>query len=226
MNKLIAVVDDEVDILELVALHLKRAGYDTKVFADASTFYKFAENTLPDLLVLDLMLPDEDGLEVCKRLKSQERTKTIPIVMLTARADETDTILGLELGADDYVRKPFSPKELVARVKAILRRGITDPDSNFLYIGDDVVINIEKYQVTVKGETIPLTPTEFRILRILTERKGLVFNRDQILDKLWGNEKAVLDRTIDVHIKHLREKMGSAGMYVKNMRGIGYKVED
>jgi DNA-binding response OmpR family regulator len=226
MAKLIAIVDDEQDILELVSLHLKRAGYETETFSEAAAFYRFLEKQTPSLLILDLMLPDEDGLEVCKKLRRDTRCNGMPILMLTARSEETDTIIGLELGADDYVKKPFSPKELVARVKALLRRGESQSDSKTISIGSEVLMDLEKYTVHVNGESVALTPTEFRILRILAERKEMVFSRDQILEKLWGNEKAVIDRTIDVHIKHIREKLGDAAHYVKNLRGIGYKVEE
>lgn len=226
MNEIIAIVDDEADILELVSLHLKRSGFKVETFMDGKSFYSYLEKNNPDLTILDLMLPDMDGLDICRDIRKNSRHNNMPIVMLTARGDETDTILGLELGADDYVTKPFSPKELVARVKAVLRRGTTSEESTHLNIANEVFIDSEKYQITYKNEIISMTPTEFRILKILTERKGMVFSRDQILDKLWGNEKAVLDRTIDVHIKHIREKLGNAGKYVMNLRGIGYKIEE
>jgi len=226
MNEIIAIVDDEADILELVSLHLKRSGFKVETFMDGKSFYTYLEKNNPDLTILDLMLPDADGLDICRDIRKNNRHNNMPIVMLTARGDETDTILGLELGADDYVTKPFSPKELVARVKAVLRRGITSDDTTHLNIANEVFIDSEKYQITYHDDVIPMTPTEFRILKILTERKGMVFSRDQILDKLWGNEKAVLDRTIDVHIKHIREKLGEAGKYVMNLRGIGYKIEE
>ena len=226
MNENIAIVDDEADILELVSLHLKRSGFKVETFTDGKSFYNYLEKNSPDLTILDLMLPDADGLDICRDIRKNSRHNNMPIVMLTARGDETDTILGLELGADDYVTKPFSPKELVARVKAVLRRGTTSDDSTHLNIANEIFIDSEKYQITYKNEIIPMTPTEFRILKILTERKGMVFSRDQILDKLWGNEKAVLDRTIDVHIKHIREKLGDGGKYVMNLRGIGYRIEE
>ncbi len=225
MSKRIAVVDDEHDILELVSLHLTRAGFKVSEFSDVASLLKYLATTIPDLIVLDLMLPDADGLDICKQLRNDERFAAVPIIMLTARTEETDRILGLELGADDYVTKPFSPRELVARVKAVLRRGTQPAEQDTILIGDDIEIDCKKYQVTVKGERIELTSTEFRILRLLSERIGWVYTRDRILDYLWGNDKVVLDRTVDVHVKHLREKLGSAGEYVKNVRGVGYKLE-
>jgi two-component system phosphate regulon response regulator PhoB/two-component system alkaline phosphatase synthesis response regulator PhoP len=226
MNELIAIIDDEPDILELVSLHLTRAGFSVKAFADADSFNSFMETGTPDLIVLDLMLPDTDGLELCKMLKKNDAYAAIPVIMLTAKGEETDKILGLELGADDYVTKPFSPKELVARVKAVLRRPVRKEAGKTIEIAGRVVIDPDKYQVTVKGKKVDLTATEFKILQLLASRKGNVFTRDNILDYLWGDEKAVVDRTIDVHIRHLREKLGSAASLIKNIRGIGYKLEE
>jgi len=225
MNELIAVIDDEPDILELVLLHLNRSGFRVKGFLNAESFFKFLSSKMPDLIVLDLMLPDSDGIEICKYLKSDEEFRSIPIIMLTARATETDKVLGLELGADDYVTKPFSPRELVARVKAVLRRKTQDT-SKKIKIGDVLLIDLDKYEVFVENKKIDLTPTEFRILKILASKKGWVFTRDQILDHLWGHDKVVLDRTIDVHIKNLREKLGKSKKFIKNVRGIGYKIEE
>jgi DNA-binding response OmpR family regulator len=226
MNELIAIIDDEPDILELVSLHLTRAGFSVREFADADRFNAFIQTSTPDLIVLDLMLPDTDGLELCKSLKRKDAFAGIPIIMLTAKGEETDKILGLELGADDYVTKPFSPKELVARVKAVLRRPARKESGKTIEIAGRVVIDLEKYQVTVKGKRVDLTTTEFKVLQLLASRKGYVFSRDNILDYLWGDEKAVVDRTIDVHIRHLREKLGSAAPLIKNIRGIGYKLEE
>ena len=226
MNELIAIVDDEPDILELVSLHLTKAGFSVREFADADSFNAFIQTSTPDLIVLDLMLPDTDGLELCKMLKKNDAYVAIPVIMLTAKGEETDKILGLELGADDYITKPFSPKELVARVKAVLRRPARKEAGKTIEIAGRVVIDLEKYQVTVKGKKVDLTTTEFKVLQLLASRKGYVFSRDTILDYLWGDEKAVVDRTIDVHIRHLREKLGSAASLIKNIRGIGYKLEE
>jgi len=226
MNKLIAIVDDEPDILELVSLHLKKSGFTVKEFLDAESFTTFLDTKTPDLIILDLMLPDTDGLEICKYLKRKDTFSSIPIIMLTAKGEETDKIIGLELGADDYVTKPFSPKELVARVKAVLRRNIPKEETKKIEIGGILTIDQDKYRVTVKDKQIELTSTEFRILQLLASKKGFVFTRDNILDYLWGEEKAVIDRTVDVHIRHLREKLGKAAHFIKNVRGIGYKLEE
>lgn len=224
--KLIAIVEDEPDIVELVSLHLEKAGFKAEGFLDAEKFLKFLDKTKPDLIILDLMLPDADGFEICKYLKAKEELSSIPVIMLTAKDEESDKILGLELGADDYVTKPFSPKELVARVKAVLRRQIHGEKVKTITIGDNLVLNSEKYEVWVDKKKIPLTSTEFKILKLLASKKGWVFTREQILDNLWGHEKIVLDRTIDVHIKNLREKLGRAAHFIKNIRGIGYKLEE
>lgn len=226
MNELIAIVDDEPDILELVSLHLKKTGFNARGFPDAESFTAFLQDNTPDLIILDLMLPDTDGLDICKDLKKKDASSLIPIIMLTAKGEETDKILGLELGADDYVTKPFSPKELVARVKAVLRRQTREEETKRIELPDKVVIDLEKYEVTIEGEKIDLTTTEFRILQLLATKKGFVYTRDNILDYLWGEEKAVIDRTIDVHIRHLREKLGKAARFIKNVRGVGYKLEE
>ncbi len=226
MKNLIAVIDDEPDIVELVSLHLKKAGFDTKGFLNAEDFFDFIGKNIPDLILLDLMLPDADGFEVCKYLRRKDEFAAIPIIMLTAKGDETDKILGLELGADDYVTKPFSPKELVARVKAILRRQDRGEVLKKIILGDILAVYPEKHEAYVEGKRINLTSTEFKILILLASKKGWVFTRDQILDYLWGKEKAVLDRTVDVHIKHLREKLGKASPMIKNIRGVGYKLEE
>ena len=226
MNKLIAIIDDEPDILELVSINLKKASYRVKEFPDSESFFRSLAAEIPDLIILDLMLPDMDGFEVCKFLKGQDKYASIPIIMLTARAEETEKVLGLELGADDYVTKPFSPRELAARVKAVLRRNIPKEETKRIKIGDILVLDTEKYEVELEGERIELTTTEFKILQLLSTKKGWVFSRERILQHLWGDDKMVLDRTVDVHIKHLREKLGKASMFIKNIRGVGYKLEE
>ncbi|MBN2324688.1 MAG: response regulator [Spirochaetes bacterium] len=225
MKELIAVVDDEEDITHLVGLHLNKANFRVEEFHDASSFLQFLNREPPRLIVLDLMLPDVDGLELCKQLKKEDRFSDIPIIMLTARAEETDRIIGLELGADDYVVKPFSPKELVARVKAVLRRGKEKQTTKKIVVGDFLEMDLRKYTVQINNKNIALTTTEFKILQQLASRIGWVFTRDNILDNLWGDEKYVLDRTVDVHIRHLREKLGGYRSIIKNVHGVGYKLE-
>lgn len=225
MPELIAIVDDEPDIVELVSLHLKRAGFIVKGFLNGETFLRSIGEHIPDLIILDLMLPDADGVEICKYLRKEDKFSTIPIIMLTAKSEELDKVLGLELGADDYVTKPFSPKELVARVKAVLRRYSQRETTRKTHIGGILAVDSQRFQATVEGKKIDLTPTEFRILELLSSRIGWVFTRRQILDHLWEDEKIVLDRTVDVHIKNLREKLGKAAKFIKNVRGIGYKLE-
>ncbi len=226
MNKKpIYIVDDEPDILELVEVNLKKAGFSTKTFEDTSNLIHEIENNPPLLIILDLMLPYTDGLDICKYLKGNKDYQHIPIIILTARNEETDKVLGLELGADDYVTKPFSPRELTARVKAVLRRG-TVPKEDIRSIGNLLTIDLNRHTVTVAGKRIELTGTELKILELLTSHPGWVFSRDQILDHLWGHEKIVIDRTVDVHINHLRKKMGKAGDLIHNVRGVGYKLDD
>jgi DNA-binding response OmpR family regulator len=225
MAGLVAVVDDEPDIIELVSINLEKAGYEVVKFGDAEAFFKSLEKRLPDIVLLDLMLPDMDGLEICKSLRSDDRWASLPVIMLTARSDETDKVLGLELGADDYVTKPFSPRELVARVKAVLRRKTADAGTRKVRIGGILMIDSDRYEVRVRGRKVELTPTEFRILRFMGSNRGRVFSREQILDHLWGHQKAVIDRTVDVHIRNLREKLGKAASLIKNVRGVGYKIE-
>lgn len=227
MNKLIYVVDDEPDILELLLINISKAGYEVSAFEDSVSFLDRLKTKLPDLIVLDIMLPEIDGFEVCRIIRNSELWKEIPIIMLTARDDVMDKVLGLEFGADDYMVKPFSPRELLARIKSILRRTATKTVSakeNIRKIGDNLKINLAKYEVRSDEKILDLTSTEFKILELLSERRGWVFSRNQLLNHLWGNDKIVIDRTIDVHIRNLRKKMGETGNLIKNIRGIGYKL--
>ncbi len=227
MNELIAVVDDEPDLVDLIRHHLQKAGFRSEGYPDGRKFLAALEKKAPDLILLDLMLPDLDGLEICRLLRAKEEWASIPVIMITAKGAESDRVLGLELGADDYVTKPFSTKELVARVKSVLRRTKGMAAAGRVEIGGILVVDFERYRVSAGGREVDLTTTEFKILRLLAEKKGRVFTRHQILDHLWGQEKIVLDRTIDVHIRNLREKLGpEAGAMIKNIRGVGYKLEE
>ena len=227
MEKIIAIVDDERDILNLVSHHLKREGYKVKEFQNGKDFLMFLESVMPDLALLDIMLPGIDGLELCRLLKNKNSTSSLPIIMLTAKSTEADVVVGLELGADDYIVKPFSPRELVARVKTVLRRvNMKEADDDIIKLGD-VSINTQRYEVHIKDKKVDLTTTEFKILESLADGKGRVFTRDQLLKKkrLWGDDKLVYDRTIDVHIKNLRDKLGTSGNIIKTVRSIGYKID-
>ncbi len=227
MSKLVAVVDDEKDIVELVSVNLEKTGFKVEAFYNATDLLSFIKKKTPDLIILDLMLPDADGFEVCKSLKSEDKYSGIPIIMLTAKGEEVDRVLGLEIGADDYVTKPFSTRELVARVKAVLRRGEKEKEpKKSIKIGEKIEIFPNEYKVLISGKEIELTSTEFRILILLAKRKGWVFSRDQILDYLYEGDRIVFDRTVDVHIAHLREKLGKYGECIKSIRGIGYKIEE
>jgi DNA-binding response OmpR family regulator len=226
MAFLITVVDDEPDILHLVSIHIKRAGFEVACFADAFGFRKFlASGRKPDLILLDLMLPDADGMDICRALKSDDETRDIPVIMLTAKGLEADKVTGLDIGADDYITKPFSPREMVARVKAVLRR-TAGPAQGIIKIGSLIEIDHERFRVTLKGEPVPVTAVEFKILAFLAANRGKVFSRERILDHLWGNEKAVIDRTVDVHIKNLRDKLGEGASLIQNVRGVGYRMEE
>jgi two-component system phosphate regulon response regulator PhoB/two-component system alkaline phosphatase synthesis response regulator PhoP len=225
MAPVIAALDDEPDILELLRVNLQKAGYRFEGFQEADDLFRYLAREKPSLILLDLMLPDTDGLEVCRHIRRSEGLAAVPIIMLTARGDESDKVVGLELGADDYVTKPFSVKELVARIHAVLRRPGGGEAVRRIAVGT-LVIDVDKFEVTAEGAKVDLTATEFKILQLLASRKGRVFSRDQILDFLWGSEKAVIDRTVDVHIRNLREKLGEAAALIKNIRGVGYKLEE
>lgn len=226
MSRLVAIIDDESDIVDLLSHHLGKSGFEVQGFLDAGSFLEFLERKVPDLVILDLMLPDADGFDVCRELKRNEKFSHVPIIMLTAKGEETDKVLGLELGADDYVTKPFSPKELIARVRAVLRRKAEKHAVTPLTVGAILDVDPQRYAVSVEGKPVVLTSTEFKILTLLLSRKGWVFTRAQILDHLWGHEKLVLDRTIDVHIRNMRRKLGKASKFIKNLRGVGYKFEE
>ena len=223
----ILVVDDEKDILELVEYNLTKNGYKVICASTGEEGLELARAKLPDLVVLDLMLPGLDGLDVCKMLKSTEQTQKIPVVMLTARGEEPDIVAGLELGAEDYVTKPFSPRVLVARIRAVLRRreAPRQPEGESVKI-HQLLIHPNRREVLVRGKAVELTCTEFGILLFLARRPGWVFTRYQIVDAARGQNAVVTERAIDVHIVSLRRKLGTQGRYVETVRGVGYKMKD
>lgn len=223
MPKLIYIIDDEPDILELVSLNLQKAGYETKCFERAEALYTALAELKPDLLVLDLMLPDADGMEICARLRKDPDFDKMPIVMLTARVGIEDRIAGLHEGADDYITKPFAAKELVARVQAVLRRIKWQTAVGVYEIAPGLKLDLNRFEAHLDGKRLDLTLTEFKLLQLLTKRPGWVYTRAQMLDYLWGNDKVVIDRTIDVHIKNLRDKIRPWDTCIRPIRGIGYK---
>lgn len=222
----ILVVDDEEDIRELLELNLSQEGYKIFSCETGEQALEIAASKLPTLIILDLMLPGIDGLEVCKKLKSNLKTEDIPIVMLTAKGEEADIVTGLELGADDYITKPFSGKVLVARIRRILRKEVTRQDDKNILKIKDLTIDPNRREVLVKGKSVELTFTEFNILRTLARRPGLVFTRYQIVDALHGGDYLVTDRAVDVQIVSLRKKLGSYGKYIETVRGVGYRFKD
>ena len=220
--KTILVIDDEKDLIKLIDLHLSKEGYLVIGAKNGIEGLDIALKHKPDLIMLDLMMPKLDGLEVCKRLKSATETSRIPVVMLTAKAQETDKVIGLELGADDYITKPFSPRELVARVKAVLRRSEPAKLKDALTVGD-ITISYAGRTVEVKNKKIDLTQTEFNLLWHLINRPGRVICRDDLITAGRGDDAMVIDRTIDVHIASLRKKLGKSGSVIETVRGVGYK---
>lgn len=223
------VIDDEPDILELVQYNLVQHGYDVSCALSGEEALGHVRSRMPDLVVLDLMLPGVDGLEVCKALKKDEQTAGIPILMLTARSEEADIVTGLELGADDYLTKPFSPRVLLARIKAVLRRRQTPREAEeSIIVRGDLVINPGRHEVLVGGQPVQLTPTEYRTLHLLARRPGWVFTRNQIIDAVQGEDMsvAVTARSVDVHIVSLRRKLGRGGAVIETIRGVGYRFRD
>jgi DNA-binding response OmpR family regulator len=225
-GKKVLVVEDEEDVVEMLTRAFRRAtGFNVIAATDGATGLRRAREESPALVVLDLMLPKLPGLEVCKILKSDSLTRHIPILMLTAKAEEIDRILGLELGADDYVSKPFSPREIVLRAQAILRRGETpaDPQS---FVAGPITIDGVRHQVSVSGKIVHLTGLEFKLLRTLVQRRGRVQQRDRLLSDVWGYESLIDTRTVDTHVRRLREKLGKAGDVIETVRGFGYRLRD
>ncbi len=222
----VLVIDDEKDLQELVRYNLEKEGFDVIMARDGTSGLEIALRHRPDLIVLDLMMPGMDGLEVCRRLRSDDRGKRVPLLMLTAKATEADRVVGLELGADDYVTKPFSPRELVARIKAILRRASSQPEAAETIRRGDLLIDVSAHLVKYAGREIQLTATEFRILQFMATRPGRVLKRDEIIESALDRDSDIFDRTIDVHITAIRRKLGKGGELIETVRGFGYRFSE
>ena len=219
----ILIIEDETDVADLLALNLRKAGCKVATAADGARGLQKARDDGPDFIILDLMLPKMSGLEVCRILKSDTATAQIPILMLTAKAEEVDRIVGLEFGADDYVTKPFSPREVVLRIRAIFRRG-EKPDESLS--AGPVSIDLARHQVRVNSKVVHLTSLEFKLLRTLMQRRGRVQDRDRLLNEVWGYESVIDTRTVDTHVRRLREKLGKAGDAIETVRGFGYRLRE
>ncbi|PID41805.1 MAG: DNA-binding response regulator [Gammaproteobacteria bacterium] len=237
MDKMnIAIIEDEPDILDMLVYNLNRAGFDTISSPDGKEGLKLIQETGPDLILLDLMLPGLSGFELCKKLKSAPETRHTPIIMVTARGEETDIVKGLETGADDYVTKPFKSKELIARINAALRRNrkpseeasskTTDGEASQKVVIGKLVVDADKHEASFEGTPIKLTATEFRLLFELARQPGRVFTREQLINKAFGNDAMVVDRNIDVHIRAIRKKMGDSESFIETIRGVGYRFKD
>jgi DNA-binding response OmpR family regulator len=225
-TKKILIIEDEPDVIDLLTLHLRKSGEFTASFAtDGATGVRKAREESPALIVLDLMLPKLPGLEVCKLLRTDPVTRDIPIIMLTAKAEEIDRIVGLEFGADDYVTKPFSPREIILRIKAIIRRRTGEPTEEKLTAGL-IAVDPSRHQVTVADKPVRLTSVEFKLLTMLLRRPGRVQTRDRLLSEVWGYESVIDTRTVDTHVRRLREKLGKAADRIETVRGFGYRLRE
>ncbi len=229
IKRRILVVEDDRDISELIRYNLQREGYDVSAVFDGLNAYEYALRLKPDLILLDLMIPEMDGMEVCRRLKSDETLRRIPVIMLTAKSEEADVLVGLQMHAEDYITKPFSPKILLARIKALFRR-IKSSEAG-LDLKDrrefgPLIIDTLKHKILVNGKRIDLTTLEFKILEFLSRQPGRVYTREQILDNVWKEGKFIIDRAVDVHIQGLRKKLGLGCQYIETVRGFGYRLRD
>ena len=227
-NTRIVVVEDEPDILEVLSYNLQREGYGVTKSLDGTDGLEQIRRELPDLVLLDIMLPGIDGLEICRQLKNDDRTKNILIIIISAKGEESDLVLGLGIGADDYIAKPFSPREMIARVKAVLRRGQmqnSQTPADRIVI-ENLIIDLEKHKTFFNQSEIDLTATEFRLLKHLASNPGRVFSREQLLDQSLSNDVIVVDRNVDVHIRSIRKKLGEEHKIIETIRGVGYRFKD
>lgn len=221
---LIYIVEDDINIREIEAFSLKNSGYQIKDFGCAADFFAKMQEKLPNLIILDVMLPDEDGLSIVKKLRSNSESRKIPVIMVTAKTTELDKVKGLDMGADDYLTKPFGVMELISRVKALLRRCEGMEDEKFYSVGS-LFLDIEKHSVSVNEEPVELTYKEYELLRLLIQNAGIVTSRDSIMERVWGTDFEGESRTLDMHIKTLRQKLGDAGSMIKTIRNVGYIIE-
>jgi two-component system phosphate regulon response regulator PhoB len=222
----ILIVEDEPDLAELVRFHLAKAGYAAEVAHSGGAGLDAIRRSRPALVVLDLMLPDLSGTDVCREVRADAALRDLPILMLTARSEEVDRVVGFELGADDYVTKPFSPRELVLRVRAILRRAAGEPQPAAVLESGALQLDLERHRCLASGAEVDLTAKEFRLLEVLMSRPGRVMTRQRLLDDVWGSDITVTERTIDTHLKRLREKLGTAGESIETVRGVGYRLAE
>ena len=220
----IYIVEDDVNIREIERYALKNSGYEVEEFESGADFFKRMKERVPTLVLLDIMLPDEDGLEILAKLRADKNTSGIPVMMVTAKAQEMDKVKGLDTGADDYITKPFGVMELISRVKALLRRATAGQEESLLQYGE-IVIDNDKHAITVSGRNCELTYKEFELLKYLMINKGIVLSRDKIMNQVWGFDYEGESRTVDMHIKTLRQKLGEAGSCIKTVRNVGYMVE-
>jgi len=226
MKPLILVVEDDADILNLEAYNIQAAGFDVLTAVDGGAALALARRHLPHLIILDLMIPGIDGFEVCRELKRKPETMNIPVIILTAKGEEIDRIVGLELGADDYIVKPFSPRELILRIRAVLRRSIPQTDTDKIWQSEGLRVDFEAHKVTVDGNEVTLTATEFKLLAELVHNPGKVQTRDQLLDTVWAYQFEGYARTVDTHVRRLRQKLGRYCDWVETVRGVGYRFRD
>lgn len=224
----IVAIEDEPDILEVIAYNLRREGYDVTGVGDGELGLETVRKESPDLVLLDLMLPGLDGLEVCKQLKYDQATRNIPVIMVTAKGEEGDVVLGLEVGADDYLPKPFGPRELVARVRAVLRRSQRgeDRDASAKIVTGELAIDVDRFEVHFRGAEVKLTATEFRLLHFLAAHPGRVFSRHRLVQEAVGEDVYILERNIDVHVRAIRKKLGDENEFIETVRGVGYRFVD
>jgi two-component system alkaline phosphatase synthesis response regulator PhoP len=223
MNDRIIIIEDDPDICEILEFNLEQSGYEATAYYDGLKGYEAILQSPPDLILLDLMLPGLNGLEIARKLRFEERTRSIPIIMITARSEEYDILHGLEQGADDYITKPFRPREVMARVKALLRRHKRDEDQ--IFQTGDLIINFSRHEVSTGNENLELTPKEFSLLKALIQAKGRVLSRDQLLDQAWGYDYYGEVRTVDVHVRRLRKKLDKAADVIETVKGFGYRIK-